>query len=366
MAGRQAKLMQMRRFLRGQGPRLTLLGLLAVTMAGLSGLGCGPRAIRADLEHHNLSDEDLLALLPQGQEVVVDIEVGPLRAWLPSRQLLELLPESARAKLSDVAKDPLSDVDALCLGLRGLGTDGLEATLLVRGRLLRSKLWQSVVSEPNSREVTYHGMPIAEVEQRSVAQLNDQTVVIGSRLQVRQTIDIFRGVDHGVRKQPALVSALAMAPGARQGRPPILAAVLLSPELHKRAHDAGVLRVLDEAQSLAVAIAVGDGFDIGVVASYPVLSGAVDAVSQLKAQAAELAGRPLTKLLNLDRFVSPLVAVAVPQSAKRATPELHLAYRLPGDDLAELLRRVTELRKYFPSAAPKADAAPSQPALQSH
>jgi hypothetical protein len=195
-------------------------------------------------------------------------------------------------------------------------------------------------------------MPVAEVDQRAVAQLSEQTVVLGNRLQVRQTIDIFRGVDHGARKQPSLMAALGMAPGTKGGRPPILAAVLLSPELHRRAHDAGVLRVLDEAQAVAVAIAVGDGFDIGVVASYPVGAAAVDAVSQIKAQASELSERALVKLLRLDRFVAPLVAVAVPQSPKRKTPELHLAYRLPGDDLAELLRRWSELRKYFPSPAP--------------
>lgn len=342
--------MVMRRFLRGLGPLLGALALGCGLWCG--GVGCGPRAIRPDLEHHNLSDEDLLSLLPQGQEAVLDVDVVALRAWPQSRPVLELVPDSLRAKLGGVVRDPLADVDAVCVGWRGLGTENIEATLLVRGRLLREKLWQSIVSVPGSREVTYHGMPVAEVDQRAVAQLSEQTVVLGNRLQVRQTIDIFRGVDHGARKQPSLMAALGMAPGTKGGRPPILAAVLLSPELHRRAHDAGVLRVLDEAQAVAVAIAVGDGFDIGVVASYPVGAAAVDAVSQIKAQASELSERALVKLLRLDRFVAPLVAVAVPQSPKRKTPELHLAYRLPGDDLAELLRRWSELRKYFPSPAP--------------
>jgi hypothetical protein len=78
-----------------------------------------------------------------------------------------LLPDSLRAKLGGVVRDPLADVDAVCVGWRGLGTENIEATLLVRGRLLREKLWQSIVSQPGSREVTYHGMPVAEVDQRA-------------------------------------------------------------------------------------------------------------------------------------------------------------------------------------------------------
>ena len=348
---RQAKLMNMRWFLRGLGPVLGLLGLLA------GSVGCGPRAIRGDLEHHNISDEDLLALLPQGQEAVVDIDVAALRSWPPSRSLLDLLPGSARAKLGELVADPLADIDSVGLGFQGLGTSGVEATLLVRGRLHSSKLWQSMQARSASREVTYHGMAIVEDSTQAVARLTEQTLVVGSRLQVRQIIDIFRGVDHGVRKQSLLMTALAMAPSGKSGRPPILAAVLLSADLHHRLHDAGMLRVLDEAQAVALAMAVGDGFDIGVVASYPMLAIAGDAVAQIKAQAAELAGRPLAKLLSLDRFVMPLVAVAVPKSSKRPTPELHLAYRLPGDDLTDLLRRLSELKRALPASPP--DAVPT-------
>ncbi len=348
---RQAKLMNMRWFLRGLGPVLGLVGLL------VGGVGCGPRAIRGDLEHHNISDEDLLALLPQGQEAVVDLDVAALRSWPPSRSLLDLLPGSARAKLGELVADPLADLDSVGLGFQGLGTSGVEATLLVRGRLHGSKLWQSMQARSASREVTYHGMAIVEDSTQAVARLTEQTLVVGSRLQVRQTIDIFRGVDHGVRKQSSLMTALAMAPSGKSGRPPILAAVLLSADLHHRLHDAGVLRVLDEAQAMALAVAVGDGFDIGVVASYPMLTSAGDAVAQIKAQAAELAGRPLAKLLSLDRFVMPLVAVAVPKSPKRPSPELHLAYRLPGDDLTDLLRRLSELKRALPASSP--DAAPT-------
>ena len=96
-------------------------------------------------------------------------------------------------------------------------------------------------------------------------------------------------------------------------------------------------------QSIALAVAVGDGIDVGVVVSYPFVQMAAEALSQVRAHAAELGSRSLVKLLHLDRFVSPLVSVAVPQSKKRLTPELHLAYRLPGYELDDLLRRVSQL-----------------------
>lgn len=337
--------MTMRRMMRGLWRGMFLFGLVA--LASVS--GCGPRAIRADLEHHNLSDEDLLALLPPGQEAILDVELAPLRAWPPMKSLWALVPERSLRRLQEVAADPLVDLDAICIGLRGVGTSAVEATLLVRGSPSRSKLWQQIVSQPGSREVTYHGMPIAEVGDQSLAQLTPQTLVLGSRLQVRQTIDIFRGVDHGARKQPQLMAALAMAPTGKEGRPPFLLALLPSAELRQRARDAGMLRVLDDAQALAAALAVGDGLDLGIVVSYSDVTMAQTALAWVKGQAAELSTRSLTKVLGLDRFVSPLVAVAVPQSKKRPTPELHLAYRLPGDELAELLRRIEQIKQLFSS-----------------
>lgn len=316
----------------------SLLGLLA-----LCAVGCGPRSIRADLDHHNLSDDDLLALLPQGQQAVIDVDVAALRAWPPMQALLSLIPARLLSSLSSLAGNPLQDVDALCVGATGLGSGAVESTLLVSGRLPKDKLWQDLARREGSREVTYHGMPLVEAGDRSLVQLSDRTWVLGSRLQVRQTIDIFRGVDPGLRKQSSLMNALAMAPTGKQGRPPVLAAVLLGSDLRRRAHEAGVLRVFDEAQSIALAVAVGDGIDVGVVVSYPFVQMAAEALSQVRAHAAELGSRSLVKLLHLDRFVSPLVSVAVPQSKKRLTPELHLAYRLPGYELDDLLRRVSQL-----------------------
>jgi hypothetical protein len=57
-----------------------------------------------------------------------------------------LFPTRCAPSSAGVVRDPLADVDAVCVGWRGLGTEHIEATLLVRGRLLREKLWQSIVS----------------------------------------------------------------------------------------------------------------------------------------------------------------------------------------------------------------------------
>ncbi len=339
--------MKMRGFWCGLGLRLGLVA--GGVFSSLLVAGCGPRAIFADLAHHNISDEDLLSLLPQGQDAVLDVDLAAMRAWPPLSAILALLPSDYQLRLRELAADPLTDLDAICVGLRGLGTAGLEATLLVRGQPSRSKLWQKLQGQPGSREVTYHGMPLVETDDRALAQLTPQTLVLGSRVQVRQTIDIFRGVDHGARKQPTLLSALALAPSGKQGRPPILLALLPSAELRQRAHDAGMLRIVEEAQAVAVAVAVGDGFDVGIVASYPDLAASASALSLVKSQAAELSTRSLTKILGLERFLSPLIAVAVPQSKKRPTPELHLAYRLPGEDLSELLRRIEQIKQLFSS-----------------
>lgn len=298
------------------------------------------------LAHHNLSDEDLLSLLPGDQEAVLDIDVAALSVWAPSRSVWGLLPEPIRDRLSERFANPLADVDALCVGVRGFWDKEPEWTVLLRARP-KGLPWKPKLSGP-TRTVAYHGMPVAENDREAVAHLTDRTSVWGSRLQTRQTIDIFRGVLHGARKQTDLMAALKLAPAAKQGRPPVLWALVMNKEWQTQVHDQTALRFLEQAQKVAVAVAVGDGIDVGVIAAYPTRSDAAQAAQHVKEQLAGWSSRALTQWLGLQPFLARAVVVAVPENHKRKTPELHLAYRLAGEEFSELLRKIEELGKVLP------------------
>ena len=87
--------------------------------------------------------------------------------------------------------------------------------------------------------------------------------------------------------------------------------------------------------------------DLGVVASYGDMAAAKDVASRLLDRAHALRQRPALMFIGIERYIEPLVAVAAaPAPAKgRHFPELHVAYRLSGDDLSELLTNISKLQR---------------------
>ncbi len=167
--------------------------------------------------------------------------------------------------------------------------------------------------------------------------------MLGGRIAVRQVIDHWHGDGQGSRAQVALWQALSRAPRARQGRPAVLMALLPPPPLLGKLREADLVDPGSGFRYLAVALAAGDGIDIGVVAGYGELGQAREAGGRLKERVAALRQRPGLRALHLDRFLEPLVVVAALAGPQRQ-PEVHLAYRLPGDDLSDLLGALASLR----------------------
>jgi len=308
--------------------RVLALGL----WAGL--LGCGPKGQLDVYAHHHLSDEDVVALVPAEQDGLIEIDVAALSRWSPSLALWELVPGGLRKRVVAMSDDPLLDVSAVAVGLRGLGQAEPEAIVILRGKDAGRKLWQRVVSLPESRQVTYHGLPVAENADETVAKLTEQTTAWGKKDAVRQAIDTFFGMEKGVRDQKNLMTALRLAPGAKTGRPPLLVALVGTKGLRERAGETDGLRFLADAEAVGAALAVGDGLDVGVVAAYPQNQMAVLAADEVKRRASAWS----KDVGPLGRFVWPLVVVAVPENEKRKTAEVHLAYRLAGNELRTLIR----------------------------
>ena len=151
-------------------------------------------------------------------------------------------------------------------------------------------------------------------------------------------VDIFRG-EEGLRSQTELMNALA-AHARQDGRPAVLLAALMPQPMRDQLRLQGLPELADNADFFSAALAVGDGLDLGVVVGYRTMPAASEAVRSLQQRTQELRRRPALVFIGLANFLEPLQLVAAPRNARRNQPELHVAYRLPGDELAQLLSRV--------------------------
>jgi hypothetical protein len=287
-------------------------------------------------------DEDLLALLPAGLDAVLLIETPTLRALPTAGTLYAELPASARAALGQLAPDPLRDLDALAVGLVGLGTEQVEAILVGRGRIARLHLFQQVGAQAGLTE--YHGVTLCEGRDgRAAALLSERTAVLGPRVAVRRVIDNFHGDSDGARGQPELAAALAHAPRAVKGQPAVRLALLPTPPLRERLRQADLADLFADADYVAASLASGDGIDLGVVAGYRHLDLARETARRMKERAADLGRRPAMRLLGLLPFLEPLIVVGA--LARQKDPELHIAYRLTNAELHDLLQRIENFRQ---------------------
>lgn len=349
---------------------LLLFGL--VTALG-SGLGCSRGNIKNSLDRLSRSDADLVALLPRGLDAVLDVDVsGPsgLRQLASLDEILGFLPSGAMASLEQLCDHPTLQLEAVAVGISGLGSPTPEVAIIVRGDLIKERIFAAVQRRSGqAASVEYHGVPVIEAapsptdsdptatarmpafdpaHSAAAAMLTPKTVVFGSRLSTRQVVDIFRGEEEGARSQTDLMAALARAPRARTGRPAMLVAALMPPPMRDQLRNLSLPELADNADFFSAALAVGDGLDLGVVVGYRSLAAANDAVRSLQQRTGELRRRPALVFIGLANFLEPLQLVAAPKNARRNQPELHVAYRLPGEELAQLLTRVARLKKLDP------------------
>jgi len=355
---------------------LWLLGWLSLS-------ACGQGNVKRSLDLRSRGDADLVALLPRGLDAVLDVDLaGPsgLKQLASLDELLALLPSSALSSLEQLCDHPTISLEAVAVGIAGMGTPAPEIAVVVRGDLQKERIFAAVRQRSGGQaaSVEYHGVPLIEASpaahrdgesslgslaaldpahSAAAAMLTPRTVVFGSRLSTRQVVDIFRGEEDGVRAQADLMNALARAPRAKTGRPAILMAALLAPAVRERLSALGFPELAEHGDFLSVALAVGDGIDIGVVVGYRTQAAATSAVQALKDRTAELRRRPALVFIGLASFLEPLQLVAAPKNARRAQPELHVAYRLPGDELSQLIQRVARF-KQIDLKAPGSAAAP--------
>lgn len=115
---------------------VVVLWCLAVGWAG-----CAQTSVKQTLDRHSLGDGDLLALLPRGQDALLDVDVAGLRQLAAVPTLMKFLPVSFAsgrdAALPPPAQSPaqspelvpeqlLQSIEAVVVGLRSLASSELR------------------------------------------------------------------------------------------------------------------------------------------------------------------------------------------------------------------------------------------------
>jgi hypothetical protein len=298
--------------------------------------GCGTTSLAVTPGPTRPVGEDLIALLPSGADLLVDVDLDQLHGWRPARRLLALLPEDARAALGRLGFDPLADAEALAATVSGLGTPDAQVTTVVRGELDLAAA-RAALGE-GAHDADYHGATVVEGPAGALVRITPRLFAFGSPLDVRRVIDLSHGEGVSLRaSQPdkPLLDAYARAPSARNGRPAILAAALPTPLLRDRLraeHLPGA-----ELDWLAMAFAIGDGFDLVLVLGAHGPDEARAQAESMRGSLKDFLKTTAVRLLGLRPYLEP-IAVRARES------EVRLAARLSEGTVNELLDRLESVR----------------------
>lgn len=281
--------------------------------------------------------EDVLALLPSGADAIVDVDVAQLDSWATARRLIALLPPEGRARVAKIAADPLAQLNAIAVAVFRVGTPESDSVTVARGELDWDKLKQTI---DGGADAEYHGAALVDGPNgESLARLTPTVFAFGSRVLVRRVCDVAQKNDEGFRTavlDAKLREALGHAPTAKLGRPAIMAALVPTQPMRERMRK----ERWDAAADLdwgALSFAVGDGFDIGMVAGAHGPIEATTLMETMKKRAAELKGQVTVRMLGLSPYIEPFMVVA-------KESEVHVAYRLTDWRVDQLVTRLEQMQ----------------------
>jgi hypothetical protein len=321
------------------------LGALGMALLGL--WGCGG-SLPASAVPRPIG-EDLVALLPSGAELVVDVDLQQLRTWDEIDRVLALLPPAGRARLEQLGPHWMNDLDALALA--AWRSENLtQSVLLLRGDLDDKRIPALLAGEAQRGEID--GRTSFQSGDEVALRLGRRLLVVASPVEVRRVAEIVRGEAEGVRDARAdrpLRDALGKAPTARTGRAAVIGAAIAGPLMNERFEAAGLAGA--RPAKAAFAVAVGDGVDAVLVLSLPSVPEATALRQDLDHGLRDLRARPIIRMLGLQDAFDFVSAVR--------DRDLRIAYRIPGQRLARFLDRLDRAKQAVESR--DAGSMPSPP-----
>lgn len=280
-------------------------------------------------------DEDLRALLPSGADLVFDFDMVQLRAWALGRDVRDLV--YRRLPLPPELAPAAWNVDQIVGAVTGIDDWATaEVFVVMKGEL---HLPDAVKRESLGER------PIVRLGDRAIVWLGRRLAAYGTMGAIERLVE---RVDrrHLTTPTGVLAEVLQSAPTGKYTRPAVIVGAHVSPTLRERL--GGALPVLGPTDEIAVAFAVADGFDLGVVMHMASELEARVARDELSRALGALTTRPLARALGAETLLPPLKTGARDR-------ELHIAYRLPAERAAELFGRLRALVAMVEGARPKTE-----------
>ena len=274
--------------------------------------------------------EDLVAIVPTGAELVLDVDVQQLRAWDAMSRVLGLMPPAAQARLARLGAHWENDIDGLVLA-SWRGERGTDSVLIMRGDIDDEHM--AVFIDGTPRRTSLSGKTMYETATESVLRLSPRVIVVASPVDVRRVADVVKGDLPDVRVASAdklLRAALDRAPTAKSGRSAVIGAAIGGPLLAERMRGAGLPE--HPPQWATFALAVGDGLDAVLGLGLATASDAQGLRENLDKALQDLRNRPLIRILHLEDVFDFALKVK--------DKELRIAYRVSSTQLDAFLGRM--------------------------
>ncbi|MEO6952291.1 MAG: hypothetical protein ABI321_10795 [Polyangia bacterium] len=274
--------------------------------------------------------EDLIAIVPTGAELVIDVDVQQLRSWEAMSRVIALLPPAAQARLAKLGEHWENEIDGLVLA-SWRGERGTDSVLLIRGDLDDAHL--PALLEGTAKRTTMSGKTLYETATESVLRLAPRVIVVASPVDVRRVADVVKGDLPDIRVASAdklLRAALARAPTAKSGRPAVIGAAVGGPLLTERMRGAGLPE--HPPQWATFALAVGDGVDAVLGLGLATADDATGLRDNLEKALQDLRYRPVIRILHLEDLFNLALKVK--------DKELRIAYRVSSAQLEAFLTRM--------------------------
>jgi hypothetical protein len=294
--------------------------------------------------------EDLVALLPSGAEMVIDVDLVQLRTWDEIERVLGLLPAAGRARLERLGPRWMNEIDALALGAFSV-EKARASVVILRGDLDDQHLPALLDGEVKKRDLNGRTLYFSGGE--AALRIGRRLIANGDEIEVLRVAEVLGGDLQNVRDGRAdapLRAALARAPTGKAGRPAVIGAVTGGPLLEDRLVAAGIAGGTPRSASFAVA--VGDGIDAVMVLGMDTEIEAAKLRDDFDHAVRDLRASSFVRLLGIG---SALEMVVVAREK-----DVRIAYRVSGDRLARALDRFDSARKAL-SAAPVAPPAAAKP-----
>jgi hypothetical protein len=307
-----------------------------------------------------------LGLVPSGMEMVAELDVAQIARWplgMRFRWLKAALPARHADWLAALIGGELPGVELAALGVGLVAPEGGEIVAVFQGHPsadTERALFMRWSAGALPAHDDYHGATLVERAGRVYAQLGQAASVFGARNDARRAVDVLhkdedglvqaamaRGAGSGTGQGTTpgtglgtdrlLVKALLRAPTAKEGRVALRGALLLSPALVERLTAVGVqAEMLEPIVWVTVAVALGDGADLGVVAGARNERAAMGLLERTKIALATLKTQPAVQRLGFGPYLD-----AVRMGRKGV--EVHLALRLEARRLVRLIERLEAL-----------------------